>query len=111
MILDEVKDRFGIVDESIKLYAYEKYYENLVKINNINVVEDNNIRITFSIKPSVYNNLDVQELFVCTSRLSTKFNFNYKNNVIFISLLKGNLDKNYIYYVTNLMEIIFDLKK
>lgn len=110
-ILDEVKDRFGIVDESIKLYAYEKYYENLVKINNINVVEDNNIRITFSIKPSVYNNLDVQELFVRTSGLSTKFNFNYKNNVIFVSLLKGNLDKNYIYYVTSFMEIIFDLKK
>ena len=110
-ILVEVKDRFGIVDESIKLYAYEKYYENLVKINNIYVVEDNNIRITFSIKPSVYNNLDVQELFVRTSRLSTKFNFNYKNNVIFVSLLKGNLDKNYIYYVTHFMEIIFDLKK
>ena len=42
--------------------------------------------------------------------ITTKFNFTYKNDNILITLLKATLDKNYLYYLEELLEIIYNLK-
>ena len=43
-------------------------------------------------------------------KITTKFNFSYKNNNVFITLLKASLEKNYIYYLESLLELFYSLK-
>ena len=42
--------------------------------------------------------------------ITTKFNFQYKNGSILITLTKASLDKNYILYIEELLEVIYNMK-
>lgn len=109
-ILIEIKDRFGIVDEKIKMYAYEKYLEKLLLITNTKIAEDNNLKTIITLNKNTYQNINVETLFIETIKISTKFNFKYSNNIITITLLKTSLEKNYILYLINFLELIKKLK-
>ena len=54
--------------------------------------------------------LNIESLFLESAKITTKFNFEYKNGSIFITLLKASLEKNYIYYLESLLEIIYKQK-
>jgi len=110
-VLSSIKDRFGIVNDQIYIYAHEQYLENLIKRTGVVIFENNNLKITFKLEPSIYSNLKIEDLFTSSMKISTKFNFNYKNNNVFITLLKGNLDEHYISYSIELLELIIKLKK
>ena len=43
-------------------------------------------------------------------KITPKFNFAYKSEAIWITLLKATLDKNYIFYLEELLELIYNLK-
>lgn len=110
-VLSEIKDRFGINSEKMMIYAHEKYVEKLLIISMIKILENDNLKITLRIKPEIYNNLSIENLFIESNKITSKFNFNYKNNNIIITLLKASLEKNYIYYIEELLELIIKLKK
>ncbi len=109
-VLEEIKDRFGKTNEQLEIYAYEKYYEKLLMITNVQMLENNNLKIVFKLRKEVYDGISVEKLFVDTNKISTKFNFLYKNNSILIALFKASLDKHYIYYSVELLELINNLK-
>ena len=109
-VLAEIKDRFGITNPELELYAHEKYVEKLLLVNNIKISENDNLKIVLKISKQSYKNINIEELFVKSINLCTKFNFTYKNDNILITLLKASLDKNYLYYIEELLEIIYDLK-
>ena len=109
-VLSEIKDRFGITNHDLELYAHEKYIEKLLIADNIKISENDNLKIVLKISKQSYKNINIEQLFVKTINITTKFNFTYKNDNIFITLLKASLDKNYLYYIENLLEIIYDLK-
>ncbi len=109
-VLSEIKDRFGITNHELELYAHEKYIEKLLIADNIKISENDNLKIILKISKQSYENINIEQLFVKTINITTKFNFTYKNDNIFITLLKASLDKNYLYYIENLLEIIYDLK-
>lgn len=109
-VLDEIKDRFGITNPDLILYAHEKYVEKLLISENIKINENDNLKIVLKINKCSYNNIPIEELFVKAMNISTKFNFMYKNDNIYITLLKATLDKNYLFYIEELLEIIYKLK-
>ena len=110
LVLDEIKDRFGKTNEQLQIYAYEKYYEKLLVASSVSVFENNNLKIVFRFKPELYESINVEELFVSTTRITTKFNFQYKNKFIYITLLKANLDKHYVYYCVEFLELVRKLQ-
>ncbi len=109
-VLSEIRDRFGYTNPKLELYANEKYLEKLLMILMIKIMENDNLKVTIKLKPEVYENISIEKLFVESTRITTKFNFQYKNNSIFITLLKATLEKDYIYYLIDLLEIIYRMK-
>ena len=109
-VLSEIRDRFGMTNHSLELYAHEKYLEKLLMITMVKLVENDNLKSVLRIKKDVYENINVEKLFVESTKITTKFNFMYKNNTIIITLLKASLEKNYIYYLESLLELIYNLK-
>jgi transcription-repair coupling factor (superfamily II helicase) len=109
-VLAEIRDRFGITNPSLELYAHEKYFEKILAITNVKILENDNLKTVIKIKPEIYNNLNIEKLFVESTKITSKFNFTYKNNNIIITLLKATLEKNYIYYLEELIELIYNMK-
>ncbi len=109
-VLLEIKDRFGYTNEKIIIYAHEKYIEKLLSITMVKITENDNLKCVIKIKKENYENLNIESLFIESTKITTKFNFEYKNGSIFITLLKASLDKNYIYYIEELLEVIYKQK-
>lgn len=109
-VLSEIKDRFGITNQELELYAHEKYIEKMLIAENIKINENDNLKVVLKITKQSYQNINIEELFIKTMNITTKFNFTYKNDNILITLLKATLDKNYLYYLEELLEIIYNLK-
>ncbi len=109
-VLKEIKDRFGHVDTELELYAHEKYVEKLLMITMCIVTLNDSLKFVLKLKKEVYETINVEELFSQSIKISNKFNFQYKNNNILITLFKASLDKNYIYYLEEILEVIYNLK-
>ena len=109
-VLSEIKDRFGITNEQLVIYAHEKYVEKLLAICMCKIVENDNLKCTIKINKEVFNTLNVESLFYESTKITTKFNFAYKSSTLFITLLKANLERNYIYYIEELLEAIYKQK-
>ena len=109
-VLSEIRDRFGMTNHSLELYAHEKYLEKLLMITMVKLTDNDNLKAVLKIKKDVYEGINVEKLFVESNKITTKFNFMYKNNTIIITLLKASLEKNYIYYLESLLELIYNLK-
>lgn len=108
--LSEIRDRFGMTNHSLELYAHEKYVEKLLMITMVQISENDNLKVSLKLKPEVFESLSVEKLFVDSTKITTKFNFSYKGKSIIITLLKASLDKNYIYYIEELLEVIYRMK-
>ena len=109
-VLSEIRDRFGYTNASLELYAHEKYLEKLLMITTVKLNENDNLKSVLKLKKETFNNINIEKLFVETTKISTKFNFSYKNDTIIITLLKATLEKNYIYYLESLLELIYSMK-
>ncbi len=109
-VLSEIRDRFGYTNASLELYAHEKYLEKLIMVTNVKMTENDNLKSIIKLKKEIFSNINVEKLFVETTKISTKFNFSYKNETIIITLLKATLEKNYIYYLESLLELIYSMK-
>ena len=109
-VLSEIRDRFGYTNASLELYAHEKYLEKLLMITNVKLNENDNLKCVLKLKKETFSNINIEKLFVESTKISTKFNFSYKNDTIIITLLKATLDKNYIYYLESLLELIYSMK-
>ena len=109
-VLFEIRDRFGMTNHELELYAHEKYLEKLLIITGVKILENDNLKIVLKLKKEIYESISVEKLFIESTKISTKFNFSYKSGSILITLLKATLEKDYIYYLEELLEVIYDLK-
>jgi transcription-repair coupling factor (superfamily II helicase) len=107
--LFEIRDRFGMTNLQLELYAHEKYLEKLISKTGVILLSNDNLKSVLKVKKEVYSNLSIEDLFYESTKISSKFNFTYKNDYILITLLKASLEKNYIYYLESLLEKIDEL--
>lgn len=87
-VYSELTDRFGRLDEDIILYMNKELFENYSKkIGIFKIVEDAlSISVVFNSIKS--NSIDYEDLIVKSFKISNRFIFSYKNNCLFIKILK-----------------------
>ena len=111
-VKEELEDRFGSLDDNVIIYMYEELFEKEIKkldIKNINQTK-NFIAMTFNKEFS--NMIDGENLFMDVLSLSKKFRFSMKKDELTITLDTVGLDKHFIYYLIDLVNIInINIKK
>ncbi|MBR3198716.1 MAG: transcription-repair coupling factor [Bacilli bacterium] len=105
-VKNEIEDRFGKIDEKLKIYMYEEYLEKLVNELNITNIRQTKNFIEIPINKKEANNIDGEKLFYELSKIGKMFRFTSKLNNLCIILDTVKLEKHYIYYLIDLMEII-----
>ena len=108
---NELEDRFGLLNDRIIVYMHEQLFEKKAKDLNITNIKQNKNSVIITL-PKEYNNiLDGDKLFVDVISLNRNFRFSMKLGMINIELLINKLDKHYIYYLNDLLDIIKKDKK
>ena len=102
----EILDRFGLIDEKIRTYMIQEYVEKLLDKLSIKILINDQSKISLKIDDKIYAKLNIEELFIETSRINTKFAFVYRDSFIIISLLKLKYDEHYLNYILKLLKYI-----
>ncbi|MBQ9318298.1 MAG: transcription-repair coupling factor [Bacilli bacterium] len=105
-IKKELEDRFGNLDENVIIYMYEELFEKIVKQVDIKSVNQTKTFIGITFNNDLSNKIDGENLFMQVLSLSRKFRFSMKNDELTITLDTVGLDKHFIYYLIDLVELI-----
>ena len=103
----ELEDRFGKIDDNTLIYMYEEWFEKQAKIGIKNVVETKNY-IELCFPEDVVKNLDTEELFMESFKISNMFRFKSRGSNLLIILDTIKLDKHPLFYLTELLELILN---
>jgi transcription-repair coupling factor (superfamily II helicase) len=102
----ELEDRFGTLTEDILLYMQEELFETRAKNLGIEKIIQNKNSIAIYLPPALTENINGDQLFVEVCSLTRKFRFGMKNRQLIITLDTVTLDKHYLYYLIDLLDII-----
>jgi len=105
-VKEEIEDRFGKIDDNLKIYMYTKLFENRVNSIGLNNIKQTNLYVEINMNKEFIDKLNVDELFMNVSLLSTNFKFEFNNNLLKIKLLLHGLDKHFIYYLNSFLDEI-----
>ena len=105
-IKQELSDRFGHLPDKIIIYMHEQLFENMVKnLCDIKIKQTNNfIEMTFP--KDFTKELNISELFYDVSLISNMFRFSSHNDCLIITLDTVKLEKHFIYYLIDLIQVI-----
>lgn len=102
----EIEDRFGKISETLEVYMYEQWFEKLVHELDIENVRQTKNSIELILNPKKMHLKDGEQLFLSASALSKSIRFSSRFSKLVITLDIVHLDKHYIYYLIELMEIL-----
>lgn len=100
----EIKDRFGVVDDSMNLYMNQQLFEKLAKRKGVSKIVDNNMYVEIIFTKEVSDNIKYEDLFIMSINICKDFNFSYKNGSIYIKIFKNKVEKHPIIYFNQLLE-------
>ncbi len=102
----QLEDRFGKLNDEIIIYMYEELFEKKAKRLGIKDIKQTKARIEIWLPINLTNELKIDTLFINVSKISRKFRFGMKFKRLIITLDILNLDKHFIYYLIDLLDII-----
>lgn len=105
----EIEDRFGKLSENMLIYMYEELFEKMARKINIERVEQNKNFVKLIFNEEFTNKIKVEEIFIEVSKLSRMFRFSMMGKKLVITLDIVYLDKHFVYYLVDLMDLL--LKK
>lgn len=105
-LIKEFDDRFGNVDENMKIYMYQEWFEELARELKIDKVNQTKNFIEIEINDYIKNNIDGTKLFNKVYELGKHFRFKNRFKKTFIVLDAVKSEKHFIYYLIDLMKII-----
>ena len=82
---------------------YEIWFEKLAKEYNVYKVNKTNLFIELVFDIGIQDKIDMQKLFILANDITFNFKFSYINDRLKIKLVLNNLEKHYIYYLTELL--------
>ncbi len=106
VLVNEIEDRFGVVSDDLLIYMYQELVEKVINKLQIKVVQNDKFKFSMKLEENVYKHINVEDLFIESTRISTKFSFVFKGNAIHITFNKLNSNKHYIYYIFDLLSYI-----
>ena len=105
-IKDELENRFGKISESMHIYMYEEWFEKIaqsLKIKNIRQIKN---KITVELPTELTQKIDGEKLFVNIYKIHKNFKLSYKDNKIFVNFDISNLDKHFLIYLIEMLEML-----
>ncbi len=105
-VKEEIEDRFGKIDEKMLIYMYEELFERYAEQLHITKVRQTPNFIEIYIPSQLTKKIDGQKLFMETSKLSRMFRFSQKLGQLVVTLDIVKLDKHFIYYLIDFLEIL-----
>ena len=105
-VKEELSDRFGNIDENVIIYMYEELFEKEMKKLNITKVNQTKNFITITLNKELTKKIDGELLFLDVISLTRKFRFSMKNEELSITLDTVGLDKHFMYYLIDMLEIL-----
>ena len=107
-IRKELEDRFGKISEDIEIYMYEEYFEKLAQKLHIDKVNQNKMFVEVTLNSEIVSNIKFDKLFIEAYEICSKFSFKTVNNNVVIHLNINNLDKHFIYYLVDILNLIVE---
>ncbi len=102
----ELTDRFGILDENIIIYMYEELFEKEIKNLSIKKVNQTKNFVSITLSKELTKKVDGELLFLDVISLTRKFRFSMKDNELTVTLDIIGLDKHFIYYLLDMIDIL-----
>lgn len=102
----ELEDRFGTLDENVIIYMYEELFEKEMQNLSIKKVNQTKNSVATTLPKDLTKKIDGELLFLDVMQLTRKFRFSMKNEELTITLDIMGLDKHFIYYLIDMIEIL-----
>jgi len=103
---EELEDRFGKLDENVIIYMYEELFEKEMRNLSIKKVNQTKNFIAITLPKDLTQKMDGELLFLDVMSLTRKFRFSMKMGELTITLDTVGLDKHFIYYIMDMLEIL-----
>lgn len=107
----ELEDRFGKVNDSMIIYMYEEWFEKLAKEIGINKVKQTSNFIEITLPKNFTESINGEQVFMEVNKLSRMFRFSMKLGCLVITLDTVKLEKHFIYYLIDLLNVLKNHKK
>ena len=104
----ELEDRFGKLSENMLIYMYEELFESLAKKIDIKKVEQTPNFVKLIFNDEYTKKIKVEDLFVDVNKISRNFRFSMMGNCLVIILDTVYLDKHFVYYLVDLLNLIIE---
>jgi len=105
-VKEELEDRFGTLTDEILIYMHEELFENKAKQLKIEKIIQTKNSISLYLPSNLSAKINGDQLFMEACSLTRKFRFGMKKGELIITLDTVTLDKHYIYYLLDVLEII-----
>lgn len=102
----QLEDRFGKLTDDMMIYMYEELFEKKAKLLGIKDIKQTKSQIEIWLPIDLTNSIKIDTLFIEVSKISRKFRFGMKFKRLTITLNILNLDKHFIYYLIDLLNVI-----
>ena len=102
----ELEDRFGNISETMLIYMYEEWFEKMASNIGIKQVKQTKNFIEITLPIELTEKINGQLLFIEASKITRMFRFSLREQKLIITLDTVKLDKHFIYYLIELMEVI-----
>ena len=111
-IKSEIEDRFGKISDSMEIYMYEEWFENMASKLNISEVKQTKDNVEITLDKNLTSKINGETLFLESLKISSEFSFKMFAGNLIISLNTKQLDKHFVYYLNDLLSVIIkDIKK
>lgn len=104
----EIEDRFGKLSENMIIYMYEELFEKMARKINIEKVEQNKNFVKIIFSEEFTNKIKIDDIFVDVNGISRMFRFSMLGKKLVIILDIVYLDKHFVYYLVDLMNLIIE---
>ena len=106
-IKKELEDRFGKISSDLEIYMYEEWFEKIALRLGIDQVVQNRLWVEIRLKPEIVNKIKFDKLFIEAYDICSKFQFKTVHNFVVIHLNITKLEKHFIYYIVDILNLIF----
>ena len=110
-VRQEIEDRFGKIDEKLEIYMHEEWLEKLMAKQNIKNVRQTKNFIEIPLDRNEANKINGEELFYELTKKGNMFRFTSRDNNLNIILDTVRLEKHYVYYLIELMQLLEKCQK
>ncbi len=103
---EELEDRFGVLDENVIIYMYEELFEKEIRALKVKSVNQTKNFVAITLSKELTKNINGELLFLDVISLTRKFRFSMKNDELTITLDTVGLDRHFIYYLIDMLNIL-----